>query len=109
MAARTTTQLVLGGDVRFNHQLSHAPPLSVNAGLGYDFNAKTASVTAVFAGAPGASFVTNGIRPDPWILKAGVGLVHTTQSGTEITSRLDVDKRSGFHNATASVNARWSF
>jgi outer membrane autotransporter protein len=109
VAARTMSQLILGGDVRFNHQISPSTQLSVNAGLGYDFHGKTASVNSIFAGAPGASFATNGIRAEPWTLRAGMGLVHTTQRGTEITSRLDVDKRSGFRNATASVNARWSF
>lgn len=107
--ARTTTQLVLGGDVKFNHQLTSSTLLSVNAGIGYDFHAKGSSITASFAGAPSLGFVTNGIRPDPWTLKAGLGFVHTTSAGAEVTSRLDVEKRAGFHNATVAVKARWSF
>lgn len=109
VSSRTTEELVLAIDGKLTHGMNDATTLTANVGVGYDVINEDASITAAFAGAPGASFVTRGIDPDPWIARAGLGLVHTLVNSTEITARYDIEAREGFTNQTASVKARWAF
>lgn len=109
VASRSTDALVLGLDGKLTRSLNDNTMLIGNLGVGYDVINDRASITAAFAGAPGASFVTYGIDPSPWIGRAGLGLVHVLKSSTEITARYDVEARQGFTNQTASIKARWAF
>ena len=43
------------------------------------------------------------------MLHGGVGYVMKQSAATQITARLDVDKRTGFTNSTASVKVRWAY
>lgn len=106
---RSTDMLVLGGDLKYSHGLGERTTLVVNTGLGYDAFNRQAAITAAFAGAPGAAFVTYGLKQDPWIGRAGLGVVHTTAQGLEITARYDAEFRQRFLNQTASVKLRWAF
>jgi hypothetical protein len=106
---RAVEQLVVAFDAKINHKLSNGANFTVNAGVGYDTMSKTSSVTAAFAGAPGASFTTTGIKTDPWIGRAGFGLTQKIGSGTDFSARIDTEYRKGFSNQTASVKVRWDF
>lgn len=107
--SRHTDALVLGLGGKLSHKLSDQFTVTGNLGLGYDTINKQASITAAFAGAPGAAFVTKGIAADPWTANAGLGLVYETHSGAEFTARFDAEHRADFLNQTVSVKARWRF
>lgn len=106
---RSTDMLVLSTEGKFTHELSAGTTLTANVGVGYDTLNKQAAITSVFAGAPGASFVTYGLQQDPWIGRLGVGLVHKTKSGLEVSARYDAESRTSFLNQTASLKFRWNF
>ena len=76
---------------------------------GLAFASGQAAITAAFAGAPTADFVTYGLQRSPWLGEGGLGIVHDTESGMELTGRYDVETRSGLTNQTVSVKARWPF
>ncbi|WP_210543523.1 autotransporter outer membrane beta-barrel domain-containing protein [Rhodoferax sp. PAMC 29310] len=107
--SRTTEAFVIGIDGKLAHSLNSQTKLTTNLGLGYDLLNEQASITAAFAGSPSAAFTTNGLKPSPWLLRAGVGVVHNTASGVEISARYDAEYRENFLNQTASVKARWMF
>lgn len=106
---RNAEQFIIGVEGKLVHEINDNSNLRFNLGLGYDLINERASVTSVFAGAPGNSFVTHGLKPSPWIGKAGIGYVYTTEDETEITLSFDAEFRDDFLNKTASVKARWSF
>lgn len=108
VADRSTDELILSVEGKLTHQLNDRTRLSANLGVGYDTLSEQSSITATFAGAPGAAFVTYGMDPDPWIARAGVGLSANTQNGMEITARYDAEHREDFLNQTASVKLRWA-
>lgn len=108
VADRSTDELILGVDGKIAHQINDSTTLSANLGVGYDALSEQASITASFAGAPGAAFVTNGIDPNPWIARAGLGLSANAPSGMEITARYDAEYREDYLNQTASVKLRWA-
>jgi outer membrane autotransporter protein len=106
---RTTEAFVVAIDEKLSYRYSERTTLLANLGVGYDTINERAAITATFAGAPGAAFVTYGIDPDPWLLRAGLGAVYKTKSGLEITGRYDAESRQGFLNQTLSAKLRWSF
>jgi outer membrane autotransporter protein len=106
---RTTSELILGVDANLMHKLDDRTSLTAKLGVGYDVINDDVSITSVFAGAPGASFVTNGLDPEPWLGRASLGLVHTLQNGMELSARYDAEVREDFLNQTASIKARWAF
>ena len=109
VASRSTDAFVLGIDGKLAHQLNDQTTLIANLGVGYDTINKQDAISATFAGASNAAFVTYGINPSPWIGRAGAGAVYKLKNGFEITGRYDVEYRESFLNQTASANMRWSF
>lgn len=106
---RTTDELIFAVDGKLSHEISLGTTLSANLGLGYDVINDRASITSAYAGAPGVAFTTQGLDPSPWMVRGGLGLSTTMQSGVEISARYDVDYREDFLNQTASVKVRWAF
>lgn len=106
---RTTDELILAIDGKLTHTLKSGMTVTANLGLGFDALNQQASITATFAGAPGAAFTTKGLDPSPWVLRGGIGVTSTMQSGMEVLARYDLDHRSDFLNQTASVKLRWAF
>lgn len=106
---RSARTLVIGADGKVTHQLTEQTVLIGNLGLGYDTINDRNALIATFAGAPGVTFATYGIKPSPWMARAGVGIVYLTQAGVEITGRYDAEHRSAFVNQTLSLKARWPF
>jgi outer membrane autotransporter protein len=109
VGSHTTEALVISANGKFAHHLNDQTTLTANLGVGYDTVSKQSAITAAFAGAPGASFVTYGVDPSPWIGRAGVGAVYKTKAGLELTARYDAEYRESFLNQTASIKARWAF
>lgn len=107
--SRATDALVLGVDGKLTHALNPHTKLTANLGAGYDVLNEQTSITAAFAGSPSAAFTTSGLKPSPWLLRAGVGVVHHTASGVELSARYDAEYRESFLNQTASVKVRWMF
>ncbi|NBF03223.1 autotransporter domain-containing protein [Pseudomonas sp. Fl5BN2] len=101
-------ELLLGVDGKFNYLLSDATVLNANLGAGYDVIDAGSSITSAYAGAPGAAFHTKGMDIEPWLARAGLGLTHTLDNGTEVSLRYDAEARSGFTNQGASIKARWA-
>jgi autotransporter family porin len=106
---RAAEQFLLAFDAKMEHSLSPGVKLSVNAGVAYDTLAKQSAITAAFAGAPGASFTTTGVKPDPWGHRFGFGLSSKVDNGPDFSVRLDAEHRKGFTNQTASVKVRWDY
>jgi len=104
-----TDALVISVDGKVVHQINKDLTVDALLGVGYDTLAEQNSITASFAGAPSAAFTTDGLDPDPWILRAGVGLVSTTTNGMEISARYDAEYRDDYLNQTASIKLRWGF
>lgn len=78
-------------------------------GVGYDAINEQDSITAAFAGAPGASFVTYGIKQSPWIGHGGFGVEYKLKNGLEIVGRYDLEGRQYYRNQTVSANLKWPF
>jgi len=107
--ARTSEALLVALDARLNHRIDDRITLMANIGAGYDLINERAAITSAFAGAPGASFVTYGIDPGPWIGRGGLGAIYTPRDDLEVTGRYDVEHQSGDLNLTASVKFNWAF
>ncbi len=106
---RTTSQLIVGADAKFTRTLGDQTTLIANAGVGYDTINRQAAISATYAGAPDAAFVTYGMTQSPWLARGGIGVMFKTQAGLEFTARYDVEYRESYLNQTASVKARWAF
>jgi len=109
VASRSSEEIVLGSDILWSRPLGKQSNLEAQLGVGYDFGASRSSLTSAFAGAPGTSFITQGIEPSPWLVRGGAGIRHATAQGTELYWRYDFEGRSGFINQTASVKAVWRY
>lgn len=107
--SQKTDAFVLGTDVRLQHRFTPASKFEANFGVGYDTINKRGNIVAAYAGAPGQSFVTNGVDHSPWLVRGGIGYSHKTVGGTEILVRYDAEGRSDYLNHTASVKASWNF
>jgi outer membrane autotransporter protein len=107
--ARTTEAFVIGAAGKIAYQVNDKLSLTGNLGVGYDTMNRGTSITAAYAGAPGAAFTTQGIDPNPWTTQVGAGVVFKAPSGTELTVRYDAEHRESFANQSASVKVRWLF
>ena len=106
---RTTQALVLTAEGRLRFALTGRSWLSANLGVGYDAVNDKGDTVSVFAGAPGASFVTAGMDHSPWLISAGGGYTIDTGRNTQVSLRYDLQGRSGYLNQTASLRGNWKF
>lgn len=106
---RDTEALVFSLDGKLDYSLTDTTILSANLGAGYDTINEASSMTSIYAGAPGAAFRTDGLDLEPWLARAGLGLSHTLDNGTQVSLRYDAEARSGFINQGAQIKARWAF
>lgn len=107
--ARSASALDLGFITQWRHDYTDATAVLADAGVTYDLRNSATRITAAYAGAPGASFVTEGIRPGAWGTRLGLGVVHQTRQGAELIGRVDGEYRKGFHSHSVSLKARWAF
>lgn len=106
---RSYAEMIVGFDGRFDHKFNTNSRLTGNIGFGYDAMQTQDSITASFAGAPGAAFTTIGLDPSPWIARGGIGITSAAATGVEVNVNFDIELRNDFLNKTASVNLRWAF
>lgn len=106
---RSADQLVVGTEGKFSRKLGERTTLNASLGAGYDVLNQRAAITAAYAGAADAAFVTYGLKPSAWLARGGLGMVYRTRTGMELTGRYDVEHRESFVNQTASVKLRWAF
>ncbi|MGC4025876.1 MAG: autotransporter outer membrane beta-barrel domain-containing protein [Mesorhizobium sp.] len=106
---RSVDGLVLAIEGELKHEITKDTTFSTNLGVGYDVLQDQSSITAAFAGAPGAIFTTEGLDQSPWLVRGGFGLASKTPGGMEVSARYDVEYREDFLNQTASVNLRFGF
>jgi uncharacterized protein with beta-barrel porin domain len=91
------------------YRLTESINFTGNLGASYDvINEQSTSLSAL-AGSPGNVFTTQGLKSDPWLYSAGIGLVMETDSGTKITAHYDYSTRDDFDNQSISLKARWMF
>jgi outer membrane autotransporter protein len=107
--SQTTDQWIVGIDGKLSHEFMPSTRVVANLGLGYDLLNSQSTVNAAFAAEPGIGFTTRGLDPSPWRQNAGLGVIHDTASGMEVSLRYDAEHSEGFLNQTASVKARWDF
>jgi outer membrane autotransporter protein len=89
--------------------LTESINLTGNLGASYDVINEQSTSLSAFAGSPGNVFTTQGLKSDPWLYSAGIGLVMETDSGTTITAHYDYSTRDDFDNQSISLKARWMF
>ena len=76
--------------------------------VGHDFLTDKNTVTSSLTGT-GASFSTEGIKPDERVYSAGIGAKYTTDSGAEFSTKYDVNTRENYVDQTVSANLRILF
>jgi outer membrane autotransporter protein len=91
------------------YHLTETIHLTGNLGASYDVINEQSTSLSAFAGSPGNVFTTQGLKSDPWLYSAGIGLIMETDSGTEITASYDYSTDDDFDNQSVSVKARWVF
>ncbi|KXS53068.1 MAG: hemagglutinin-related protein [Marinobacter sp. T13-3] len=104
----TVEALELGLGAELDHQISDNTRLEADLAVAYDTINEASTITSSFVGG-GASFTTTGIKPDPWITRAGLGFTTSLQGGAEISARYDAETRSDFLDQTASLEVRQAF
>jgi len=102
-------ELVLGVDAELAHNLNENMMLTANAGAGYDFLADEGSLTAAYAGAPGAAFKTTGVDPSHWLYRGGVGMTVGGEDSMQVTVRADLEGREDYTNKSVSIKINVPF
>ncbi len=102
-------EMLLTADVKGTHRLGASWNLFGNLAASYDLLNDQAQSTSAFVGG-GSAFVTYGLDPSPWIMRAGAGLLKQTSTGYQFVMRYDAEGRSsGFMNQSVSARVRKSF
>lgn len=105
--SQTTDQMIVGLDGKLSHEFMPGTSVVANLGVGYDVLNNNTSITSAFAAEPGTGFTTRGLDSSPWSQRGGLGLIHSTEQGVEVSLRYDTEHSEGFLNQTASVKLRW--
>ncbi|GLQ07232.1 autotransporter family protein [Sneathiella chinensis] len=104
-----TQELLLTAEGKVVHRLTDRVSLTANAGVSYDLINDQASITSAFAGAPSASFTTEGLDPSPWIGHGGLGVEAKLTDTMTLSVNYDIELREDFNNQSASAKLRWAF
>jgi outer membrane autotransporter protein len=102
-------ELILGIDGKVTHDYNEKTQLTANVGLGYDALADEGSITSAFAGAPGATFKTEGVEPEELVGEVGVGATFGEDGKVQTTVRYDAELRDDFTNQTVSLKLNVPF
>lgn len=105
--SQSSDQMIVGLDGKLSHEFMPGTSIAGNLGLGYDILNNQSSITSAFAAEPGIGFKTKGLDSSPWSQRGGLGLIHATEQGAEVSLRYDLEHSDGFLNQTASVKLRW--
>ncbi|GLQ07231.1 autotransporter family protein [Sneathiella chinensis] len=104
-----TQEFLLTAEGKVVHDLTDRVSLTANAGVSYDLINDQASITSAFAGAPTASFTTEGLDPSPWIGHGGLGVSAKLTDTMTLSVNYDIELREDFNNQSASAKLRWAF
>ncbi len=109
VASQKQAQLIPAVEVKAEHSFLSKFSVALNGGLGYDILHDENSLSAGFAGG-GGSFVTQGFKPSPWIIRSGAGLTWKQSDQLDFTARYDRrDHGSSYDNQTLSLKLRLVF
>lgn len=78
------------------------------ASIGHDFLTEKNNVTASLTGT-GASFTTEGIKPEATVINLGLGAKYNTDNGAEFTLKYNANSRQNYLDQTVSANYRMKF
>jgi autotransporter family porin len=101
--------LVTSVESKLFYQWNDKTTLSCSAGMGFDALNQRNEVTAAYTGAPTSKFKTQGIKPNPWLVQGGVGIIHRYKNNIEISGRYDGEYRGSYTNHTGSIKLVWHF
>jgi outer membrane autotransporter protein len=107
VAGRSTDAFIVSAGAKADYAATDTLRLVANAAPGYDFINARAVITSTYAGAPGLPFVTPGLQPGAWLVRAGAGVVWKPLPRFEATLRYDVEARSEFTFQSASLKMRF--
>jgi outer membrane autotransporter protein len=107
--SQTTRQLLLEASGKLEQKLDENAVFTANLGFRYDAINEPNSVTSAFAGAPGATFVTDGVDQEPWSVIGGLGLVSTLDDKTELSLDYNIEVKEDFTNQSGSLKLRRFF
>lgn len=100
---------VLSLDGKLSKDIADNASVYINGGVDYDLINDDSTITATFAGAPTASFRTDGIRQKPWGGHVGLGVVGAVTDNLTVTAGLSAEFKEGYDNKTASAKFNWQF
>jgi len=100
---------VLSLDGKLSQDIAENASVYMNAGVDYDLINDDSRINAAFAGAPTASFRTDGIKQKPWGGHVGVGIVGEMSENLTVTAGLSAEFKEGYDNKTASAKFNWNF
>nr|VFK17936.1 MAG: Uncharacterized conserved protein, contains a C-terminal beta-barrel porin domain [Candidatus Kentron sp. LPFa] len=100
--------LILGIGGEYQHALSGNGSLSLRGMVGYDPLADQSSVrTQLVAG--GAAFTTQGMAPERFLFRGGVGYEFSLKDNVSVDIRYDTELRRGFDDHAASVKLKYVY
>lgn len=100
---------VLSLDGKLSKDIAANASIYINGGVDYDLINDDSRINAAFAGAPTASFRTDGIKQKPWGGHIGVGIVGEMTENLTVTAGLSAEFKEGYDNKTASAKFNWNF
>ncbi len=105
----TSDSFIIGFESDFNYDMNKDTKLVSNLSLSYDLSNKAQTVNSNFIGG-GATFSTEGIKNDPLIYKAGIGVATRLNKATYLDFKYDLDGRgSDFLNHVISTKFNYKF
>jgi uncharacterized protein with beta-barrel porin domain len=103
----SSNSCLLGVQNEFDYKLNTKTKILSNIAVNYDFNNKAQSVNSNFTGG-GASFSTQGIKNNPLIYKAGIGIAKKLNKVTYLDFKYDLEWR-GSDFLSYSVSAKYNY
>jgi len=100
--------LVLAVDGRAAYRFDRGMTLTGHLGVGYDFSADQSELASTFAGG-GSVFITEGMTPDEWIRRAGLGFEMAQSETVAVKVNYDYVAREDFDNHSISATVRVQF
>nr|VFJ95941.1 MAG: Uncharacterized conserved protein, contains a C-terminal beta-barrel porin domain [Candidatus Kentron sp. LFY] len=100
--------LILGIGGEYKHAPSEEGIFSIRGTVGYDALADKSSVRTQLA-AGGAAFTTDGMAPERFLFRGGLGYELQTGNNVTIDARYDTELRKGFDDHAFSVKLEYSY
>lgn len=108
IAGSDQDSLILGLGGEYQHANAGQGIFSINAFAGYDALADQSSVSTQLA-AGGPAFTTEGMDPERFLFRGGLGYEFRNGDNMVIETRYDTELRKGFDDHAFSVKLKYSF